>query len=56
MSFDLGDVDGARRLFALGTKANKYHLRTYQAWGLMEAGIGDLARARVIFQQGEAAE
>lgn len=37
LSSDLGDLEGARRLFALGVKANKYHLRTYQAWATMEA-------------------
>ena len=57
LSKDLGDVEGARRLYALGTKANRYHLPTYQAWGLMEASIsqsrgGGVERAREVFQQG----
>lgn len=57
LSKDLGDVEGARRLYALGTKANRYHLPTYQAWGLMEANVGPLRgggveRAREVFQEG----
>ena len=57
LSKDLGDVDGARRLYQLGTKANRFHLATYQAWGLMEASVrpgcrGGVVRAREVFQQG----
>ena len=46
LSKDLGDVEGARRLYALGTKANRYHLPTYQAWGLVEASISQSRRRR----------
>ena len=48
----VGDLDGARRLFARGTEAAPRHLPTYNAWACAEAAEGRVEEARRIYELG----
>jgi len=49
---DRGSPDAARGLFEAGLRADPGHLHLWQAWGVMEASLGNLDRARQLYQEG----
>ncbi|CAN0425872.1 unnamed protein product [Ectocarpus sp. 13 AM-2016] len=48
----MGDVAGARALFSKGTRQSPKHCPTWQAWGMLEWELGQISRARKLFQEG----